>query len=103
MYVSDYLYAAPQDKWTLCGYHSSSSAKDYRSAYTEDWMHSSDFPWTISRRSSDSSTVFFVNSIGLVNYRNAHTPDAVRPVFYLESNVEYLNGDGSSSNPYKLG
>ena len=103
MYVSDYLYAAPQGKWTLCGYNESSSSQDYRSAYTEDWMYSSDYPWTISRISDYSFYVFRVNSGGTVNYDLASFSIAVRPVFYLESNVTFSRGEGSSSDPYNLG
>ena len=103
MYISDYLYAAPKEKWTLCGRNSSSSAQDYRSAYTEDWINSSDYQWTISRISDTLNYVFFVDNIGYIYNFAADNPRAVRPVFYLESNVMISGGDGTQNNPYRLG
>ena len=103
MYVSDYLYAAPKEKWTLCGRFDNDATKDYRSAYTEDWMYSRDMTWTISRCSYFSNNVFAVAGAGTFAVNSANNSDAVRPVFYLESDVTFSGGDGSSSNPYKLG
>ena len=102
MYVSDYLYAAPKEKWTLCGSDISDSHHDYRLAYTEDWLYSSDYPWTISHYSDYSNFVMCVSDTGNV-FNLANDSRAVRPVFYLESSVVYLGGNGTRENPYKLG
>ena len=47
MYVSDYMYAVPQEKWTLVGYNSDAS-KDYRAATSVNWMFLGGYEWTIS-------------------------------------------------------
>ena len=99
MYVSDYMYAVPQDKWTLYGYNSSNSSSDYRAAIGVNWMYMGVTEWTISPYSSDGYSVFFVFYIGcLVN------PDmssyGLRPVFYLTSSTAYVSGDGTMSKPF---
>lgn len=104
MYISDYLYAALPNNWILCGfsgYNDGDELKDYRSAYTEDWMYSNDFPWTISRVSNISDAVFaIINHGGIVN-RNANLSDfAVHPVFYLEPDVTFSSGTGTETDPF---
>ena len=102
MYVSDYMYAAPQDKWTLVGYNSDAS-KDYRAATSVNWMYMGLYEWTLSRNADDSSYAFDVTGTGYVGYNgvciNAY---GVRPVFNLSSSVKFSSGDGTSSNPIRL-
>ena len=99
MYVSDYMYAVPQDKWTLVGYNSDAS-KDYRAAISVNWMYMGLYEWTISRRADNSYGAFIVINTGNVNDIDVGD-DAygVRPVFYLTSSVNYASGSGSATDP----
>ena len=102
MYVSDYMYAAPQDKWTLVGYNNDAS-KDYRAAASVNWMYSGTIEWTISRIDDKSYLAFFVDSTGDVNGGNvSYYVNSVRPVFYLTSSVTYVSGDGTQSSPIRV-
>ena len=66
MYVSDYMYAASQDKWTLVG--NGSATTDYRAATSVNWMYMGFGDWTISRIADNSSSVFGMYSTGYVDY-----------------------------------
>ena len=97
MYVSDYMYAAPQDKWTLVGNNSDAST-DYRATTSVNWMYMGLNEWNISRRANDAYTVFYVESTGDV-YISARNALAIRPVFYLTSSVNYASGSGTAADP----
>ena len=98
MYVSDYMYAAPQDKWTLVGYNSDAS-KDYRAATSVNWMYMGLYEWTISRNAVSAYFVFYVIYTGYVIHFNANSALALRPVFYLSSSVNYASGSGTAADP----
>ncbi len=97
MYVSDYGYAAYPDAWTtnLNGYNSSSIT-------SSNWLYMGLYEWTISPFSSYSNIVFNVNRSGNLYSSSASIGNAVRPVFYLKSNVEYAGGSGTESDPFTL-
>ena len=100
MYVSDYMYAAPQDKWTLVGYNGSDASKDYRAATSVNWMYMGLHEWTISRPADYSDGAFIVDPTGNVgNYGVGNFAFGVRPVFYLTSSVNYASGSGSAADP----
>ena len=102
MYVSDYYYAASPSAWTLVGYNSSDSTKDYRAATGDNWMYMGYTEWTISRNSVNSTFAFFVASLGSVDYYSASSYHGVRPVFNLETTVAYVSGSGSMSDPIRV-
>ena len=59
------------------------------------------YEWTISRNSSLSVSALSVNSTGNVSDTLvAGSIYAIRPCFYLASNVAYVSGDGTINNPY---
>ena len=115
MYVSDYYYGASPTYWTYPGYTTSGypdangnygSSYDYRSAGDHNWMFMGLSEWTISP-STDYSDIFynafFVFSSGYVNANWVNFDGiAVRPVFYLNSDVAYASGDGSIDNPFRI-
>ena len=99
MYVSDYMYAAPQDKWTLVGKNSDAS-KDYRAATSVNWMYMGLVEWTLSRYAGNSYDAFNVNYTGSVNDSNVgNIAYGVRPVFNLSSSVNYVSGSGTAADP----
>ena len=103
MYVSDYMYAVPQDKWTLVGYDIDAT-KDYRAAKSVNWLYSGIVEWTISRHSNSVQEAFYIYG-AQVDDNDAHVGRSfeVRPVFYLSSSVTYKSGTGSSaSDPIRI-
>ena len=104
MYASDYMYAAPQDKWTLVGLNADNDAsKDYRAATSVNWMYMGLYEWTISRDAGYSGNAFNVSSTGDVN--GSIVDDyafGVRPVFYLTSSVNYVSGSGTAADPISI-
>ena len=101
MYLSDYMYAAPKDKWVLVGWNSDAS-KDYSAATSVNWMHMGLQEWTISREATDASNALFVNNAGSVDNGYSSTGRAVRPLFNLKFSVTYVEGDGTQNSPIRI-
>ena len=95
MYVSDYGYAASNNYWTT-------NLSSYSNATNDNWMYLGDYEWTISRRSGRSDYAFVVSSSGSVGSSSVYGAFAVRPVFYLNSSVNYVSGSGSSADPIRI-
>ena len=102
MYVSDYYYSASPSAWTLVGYNSSDTTKDYRVAKTINWLYLGSYEWTISRDSGTTNYAFYVRGTGSVDVYSATISYAVRPSFNLESSVKYVSGSGSMSDPVRV-
>ena len=105
MYVSDYMYAVPQNKWTLYGYNNNDSM-DYRAAVAVNWMYMGLFEWTLAPRTdnrSEALKAFYIIDFGVVNDCCVSQNElAVRPVFYLKPEITYTGGSGTISSPYIL-
>ena len=118
MYPSDYGYATVGGSTTskancrakeLYNWDSSS----FVDCKNNDWVFKSatfigNGEWFISPGSSSSYSASHLNSAGYVNlnYSVLGNPQfAVRPTFYLDSSILKIvgTGDGSSSNPYRVG
>ena len=95
MYVSDYGYAASPDYWAT-------ALSSYNSAASTNWLCLGSAAWTISPHSSYSYDVFYVANHGVLSYLSANIGIAVRPVFYLKSNVAITSGDGSQNSPFRI-
>ena len=97
MYPSDYGFAAYPDAWTtnLISYNNSSITSN-------NWLYMGLNEWTITPVSSASSIVFYLFSSGSLYYYNAASGYAVRPVFYLKSNITYASGSGTKSDPFRI-
>ena len=97
MYVSDYGYAAASSAWTtkLSSYSSSSVT-------SVNWMYMGYFEWTMARYSDDSKRALNVDKDGDLNYTLVYYSDAVRPCFYLNTDVTYVSGEGTISSPILL-
>ena len=93
MYVSDYGYAASNNYWTT-------DMNSYNSASGSNWMYMGLSEWTISRALSNSPNAFRVGGAGGVGNISVGVNNlAVRPSFYLNSDVTYVSGDGSKNSP----
>ena len=102
MYVSDYGYAASPENWTaILGY------ENYNADISQNWMHMGLNEFTTSFIPDSSTFVYMISSNGKI-YFNASSdgihswPGAVRPVFYLNSDVQYASGSGTQSDPIRL-
>ena len=98
MYVSDYGYAASPENWqtTLQNY-------DGEEVINNNWLFMGLWEWSITRSSDSTSLVFGVDASGDVYYYfRVNDGYVVRPVFYLKSDVEYVSGDGTQQNPFRI-
>ena len=94
MYASDFGYA-------ISGYTGNLSYSSANSQMVNNWLFGQSYEWTMTAYSS-SDPVLVDYFGGLINV-NAYFGSAVRPVLYLQSNVNKLSGDGSIASPYTLG
>ena len=93
MYASDFGYA-------ISGY---TGNLGYSSAYSQmvnNWLFGQSYEWTMTAHSS--SIPVDVSHYGGINSNSAYYGYAVRPVLYLQSNINKISGDGTEGNPYKL-
>ena len=98
MYVSDYGFAVSDTRWT-------SGLGDYSNSpiTNNNWMYMGLPEWTISRNSGNSNYAFRIHNYGNVGDGIVNGYFAIRPCFYLNSNVTYVSGFGTQSNPYRIG
>ena len=99
MYVSDYGFAAPNiySYWEL-------NVDAYNNVSFRNWMDIGLFEWTISPGiSNNSDSAFYVSLEGHVGRSVVYDKSyAVRPCFYLNSNVTYVSGTGTQSDPFRI-
>lgn len=104
IYISDYYYGAIPTFWTYPGYNYDGGATtDYRAATESNWLFLGSYEWTISYSSDSIGNAYrihysghvFLNTVGGVT-RN------VRPCFYLKSDVQYISGTGTESDPIRI-
>ena len=97
MYVSDYGFAASPSYWTT-------NMRYYNSAISNNWMNAGISEWTISPNSSVSYDAFVVNFSGTISgaATGVITGYKVRPTFYLNSDVQYVSGSGTSYDPIRI-
>ena len=98
MYISDYLYAVTSEVW-------SAVSNWYSVELDRNWMYMGDYEWTITQISNieiSSQHAFIIDFLGYIYSNGSITSAGVRPVFYLNSDVSYVSGDGSINNPYRI-
>lgn len=100
MYVSDYYYGASQSMWTLIGYNSSDETKDYRAAASNNWMHMGINELTILPNTTQFDAAYQIQNYGYVSYAFVDMDSScVRPVFNLDTSIEYVSGAGTQNDP----
>ena len=101
MYASDYGYASANCETKVLGGNSSA---DIRVCNTTNWLYNIKVnEWVMAQTGSSNIYAFYVVSSGYLSYTNVTGSSmAVRPTLYLKSEVQITEGDGTSSNPYKL-
>ncbi len=97
MYASDYGYAAYSDAWAtnLSSYNSTTIIDN-------NWLYMGLFEWTMTPYSSSSYYVFILHHDGRLSYNPADGGCSVRPVFYLKSNISYVEGNGTKASPFRI-
>ena len=98
MYASDYGYTTLSNTWTnTLKSYSDSSIKN------SSWMYMGLYDWTISRGSDTSNATYYIDYDGGVLYTYVYsTVLATRPVFYLNSDVLYISGNGTKTEPFLI-
>ena len=98
MYVSDYGYAANPNMWSysLCSGSDEVNINSWTLAGISEWLITSEVNSTAA--AFHSST----NYGGFVDFNDTSNAMAVRPVFYLNSDVVLSGGRGTSSDPFIL-
>lgn len=96
MYVSDYGYSVIPDAWNL-------RVSDYNDFVDNNWLFMGIQEWFISKSQNSSGFAYSINDSGYPSI----TPIALgylalRPCFYLNSNVTYNRGSGTSSDPIRI-
>ncbi len=96
MYMSDYGYGSTTEKRVIGLW-----GNNYG---TDNWLYLGSDEWLISRFMSNSVGSFLVSHSvgGIVYYDRVSSSFAIRPSFYLESNVVLSSGTGSSADPYQI-
>ena len=94
MYASDYGYSAAPSAWTttLNSYSSSSVT-------SVNWMYMGLNEWTITRQTNDKDRSLRVDYNGYLSFTTVDFYQAVRPCFYLNSDVTYVSGKGTKTEP----
>ena len=101
MYPSDYGYSVLSSS---CARTTSLGSYSSASCVGQSWLYGQGYEWTITPRSSSSSTVFYVgDSGGRLFSTSAIIGFSARPVLYLDSSVYVMDGNGSVSDPYIIG
>ena len=94
MYASDFGYA-------VSGYTGNLSYSSANSQMVNNWLFGQSYEWTMTASSSSYAVIVHYN--GGLDSSRAYAGFAVRPVLYLQSNVNKLSGDGTLASPYTLG
>ena len=105
-YPSDYTYAADLNKCTnktLANYKDSSCTSN-------DWLYpiisnsGSNYGWLLTTNSDNAYNAWVVDKAGHSRYSTGGVSgtQSITPVLYLKSDI-VISGEGSSSNPYKIG
>ena len=94
IYASDYMYASE-----TC-YNNGTLGYNYNVSACTNWLRDSSY-WTISPRSDSASIVVDVHGTGgLYSFASNYSLIDVRPCVYLNTNVSYVEGNGSKSSPF---
>ena len=96
MYVSDYGYAASPESWNTTLLY-------YDEVKSVNWLYMGLIEWTITHDASSSQVVFPLFYQGFTYGDGTKGYYVVRPVFYLNSDVQIYEGhDGTASDPYRI-
>ncbi len=95
MYVSDYGFAAIPDAWTL-----TMGSYNNLTATNNNWIYIGDGDWTITPMTTMVDYVNVISSDGqiVIGFVGMDSFGA-RPVFNLDTSIEYVSGAGTQNDP----
>ena len=103
MYPSDYAYATDL---SVCTKDGNNYNADKTNCTGKDWLFNSEYQWTMSPVPGAAYLALNVSASGYVyiNFGDVFTANGVRPVAYLKSSTQIVNGTGTGtqSDPYIL-
>ena len=102
MYASDYGYASDICETKIL--QETTETKDIRKCNTTNWLYNlKNNEYLLNNSPHSDYSVFALTSGGnITNGGYASVASAVRPTLYLKPNVQIIDGDGTSVNPYIL-
>ena len=96
IYASDYGFAASSEAWTT-------TLRYYTNKKSLNWMFMGGTLDLFITRSVDlTNLVLSVGTSGSVGTGYVNFDGGVRPVFFLNSSVTYVSGDGTQSSPIRI-
>lgn len=105
MYLSDYSYASMPAVWVT-------SSFDVYYPIIYNWLFAYITEWTLSRSNSNDYNAYVIDNPGYsagsgVYQGYATTYEgywnfSIRPCFYLNSDVQYISGSGTQTDPYRI-
>ena len=95
MYPSDYGYAYRPSHWLY-------SIPTYDVIKEDNWLYLGLAEWTITPQTSSYAGAFYLSDYGHPFDESPNSAFAIRPVFYLNSDVELAGGDGTQESPYRI-
>ena len=98
MYASDYAFAISNSYW-----RTEVTSSSYGNVANNNWLFEGSDEWTISRDSSSNSGAIMLSSSGFLDDYSVTNKYRIRPCFYINSNVFYISGTGTKSDPYRIG
>ena len=97
LYVNEYGFAASSNYWTTAIY-----SYDNSTLRSNNWLYLGTDEWTISRLPSYDNLAYTFNANGRISNSGATYKRVIRPTFYLNSDVLYISGTGTSSDPIRI-
>ena len=104
MYVSDYAYAWEPTYWNYYGMTNQSSSQEFNAiGIDKNWIHLGvpEMLLTVGGNYLYPYDIWEKGSIGLDISMWSYALPA-RPTFYLNNDIEYVSGNGSINNPYRI-
>ncbi|MBE6158531.1 MAG: hypothetical protein E7159_01745 [Firmicutes bacterium] len=105
IYPSDYGYSTSggASSRNTCLYDSMGTWRLNSNCYRNTWIYSVTYQWTLSPQADedDNASVCMIYQGNMDNF-SAYLAYFVRPVVFLKLNIKIYDGDGSSTNPYKI-
>ena len=95
MYASDYGYASDTSYWNLTMW-------SYSNAANSNWLFNGLYEWIIYSNNSSNSAPYIGGNGNLSSLSISNFGCAIRPCFYLNSNVAYISGTGTISDPIRI-
>lgn len=96
IYPTDYYYSANLSNCTSQIYWLGTGCGN------TSWMKQSSKIWTLTPGQSGATNGWYIDASSKANYNDVYEPYLILPTLYTNTNTIFIDGNGSSSNPYKI-